>query len=342
VKKGSEEKCRYSRSPWIDIIAKENKVYEDIDALKKENDELMSLVDTLNRDVILAYKRNHHIPEEYEDDEFNFLANSSDPGSLFSTSVDFEFSLAKAEQILHPNYDYHFLKDTLKTPLKNRMKEILKADSALIQPQIYTDVEFARLLTPLKCPENPIYKQCFLDNVVESLPDFDSIDQYLNHFFATTYHRHLPLLSQVMLLDTSRRIFDRQTQRIQIQPDMEQEDYTYLSMILIVLKICSIYKDNDLQDQNNAFLKNAYIAAELGEIKTRASVSTLQASLLITSFRMFSHKVSDIELFFGIDLCRDMAIALGIHKNTEIIYELRDSEERRVLQNIKLLLDGGY
>lgn len=340
IKRGCHGKCQYARSPWIDIIASENKAYEEIDALKQENDNLIASVESLNREVLLMYKRGHTISAESEENH-PLLATDED----WSSFVDSALVPDAEHQFEQPTFikpDYHFLKDSVEIPLRNRLKMILSSDSILIQPQLYSNVKYQRLTTPFRALDDPSDKRYFLDNLTRQLPPFPTVGFHLDNFFTTNYHKHLPLLSRTLLIDSFQRIFSTHSQQIELDPGREAEDFLQLSIILLVLKICSIYKGSGLVDHDNIFLQHSYIASELGGIQTRASIAALQASLLMTSFRMFSHKVPDQELFFSTERCRDMAIALGIHKNTEIIYEMRSNEEREVLRNIKLLLNCGH
>lgn len=343
ITKGSQESCSYSKSPWIDIIVAEKKLYEDIDALKKENDDLVAEVNDLNRTVIMFFKKKHNLENERDAHSQARTANRQ-TGSLEASPSGSSSHTPSATEGL-PRLvikDYHFLKDSIETPLRNRTNQILKLDFTDITAQVYSSVEYPRLMTYFRCPSDPAVKQLFLSNVVSKLPDLRDVEEYLNYYFTTNFHRYLPLLSKPLLLKSFHSLFNIHTRTIELDELKEKDCFVELSIILLVLKIVSLYKRTPLEDPEQDLLRSSYISAELGEIETRASFTVLQATLMITTFRMFSHKVSDLELSYCIAKCRDLAITLGLHKNTEVIYELRDPEERKVLHDIKELLDRGY
>lgn len=365
VKRGSGTDCTYARSPWIDIIAAESKVYQEIDVLKKENDDLMDAVASIKSELILVYKKNHNNITSSDDDilstgNVGFLLDDIDTheisGSLYSSAVrgrSADTPLATnghregsngedGKNFKLTKYEYHFLKDTTEIPLRNRVKRILSTDASLIEMQSYHDVEVPRAPTTLRCGNDGFYKNYYLNQLISVLPPVDVMQFHISYYFKSNYHKHMPVLSEPMLHASFNRLFTTSPGRITLDPTRELEDFVELFIILIVLKISSLYRETTLNDQNNVILRNAYVAFELGEVKIRASITTLQALLLITSFRLFSHKVSDFELFFSTELCRDMAIALGIHKNTEIIYEHKSREEKQVLQAIKVMLNRGW
>lgn len=299
--------CSYATSPWINIIAEENKVYENIDLLKAQNEELMGLVESLNRNVIMTFNRNYNLDDDSQD--------------------------------THDSMDYHFLKDSVEIPLRARVSKFLQDDEMLLdQTQTVLNVPYAKLMTTFKV-HDPSLKNYFLDNLLHILPDVDTMRYHLNYYFLTNFHKQLPFLSPPLLFLWFETLF-QQPGVIHMEPTRECENFIELSIIILALKICSMYSNTVLTDPQNILLRNAYISSEIGEIKTRSSLTTLQLTLLITSIRLFAHKVPDLDLQFNLQSCRDLAIALGIHKNTELIYEPRSEDERKVLQKIKDILSG--
>lgn len=294
IKKGLEDQCSYSTSPWIDIIANENQIYEEIEYLKRENDLLMKNIQLL-KDQTSAIK------------------------------------------IEKPSKDEH--KQLTDILLKDKIKKIRDLDLELIElPKKYTS-PLTPMLT-LKVNNDNKYKTIYLEQLLmKFLPSFDTIEFHLNFFFTTNYFLNFKVVSQKQIFNDFYRIFNKQTNKIEIDPACEIQDYLKLAGILAILKITSVYKSTPFKDPENKLLLYIDAALGFGAVVTRSSVAALQAVILLNSYKLFVNDMNDIDLYFLNQLSQDFAIAIGLHKNVDILYSDKSEEERQILKTMWFCLN---
>lgn len=330
IKKNLQEQCTYSTSPWIQIISSENQIYEEIESLKRENDLLMKNIALLKEQ---CGKLNV---------DSNSLLSSNSAGELSSGSTASPISnsqLTPSSTTSSAQSTAQSKEDTIAKQLSNLL---LKSIVGRIRSQ---DVQLINIppkynspLTPmltLKINNDKNYKSIFLNQLlINYLPNFQMIEYHINYFFKSNFHKNLQIISQSQIMETFHRIFNQHSNKIEIDSKREIQDFLQLAIILTILKITSVYKDTPFNDPENKLILYIDAALGFGELITRSSIPALQAVILLNSYRLFVEDMNEIDLYFLIQLCQDFAIAIGLHKNIDVLYEDKSVEEREMLKTI--------
>lgn len=333
IKKNLQDQCTYSTSPWIQIISSENQIYEEIESLKKENDLLMKNISLLREQCgKLNVEPNSIISQGTSSSTTGDLSGtSSSPNS--NPQMTTPSSTTSAQSNTQPK------EDTITKQLSNLMlRSIVSKIRSLDIQLINIPPKYNSPLTPmltLKINNDKNYKSIFLNQLlINYLPNFQTIEYHINYFFNSNFHKNLQIISQSQLLDAFHRIFNQSLNKIEVDSKHEIQDFLQLAIILTILKITSVYKDTPFNDPENKLILYIDAALGFGELITRSSIPALQAVILLNSYRLFVQDMNEIDLYFLIQLCQDFAIAIGLHKNIDVLYEDKSVEEREMLKTI--------
>lgn len=329
IKKSLQDQCTYSTSPWIQIISSENQIYEEIESLKRENDLLMKNIALLKEQ---CGKLNV---------DSNSLLSTNSAGGLSggSTASPISNPQLTPSSTTSVQSTVQSKEDTIAKQLSNLLlKSIVAKIRSLDIPLITIPPKYNSPLTPmltLKINNDKNYKSIFLNQLLMNyLPTFQIIEYHMNYFFNSNFHKNLQIISQTQILDTFHRMFNQTSNKIEIDSKREIQDYLQLAIILTILKVTSVYKDTPFNDPDNKLILYIDAALGFGELITRSSIPALQAVILLNSYRLFVEDMNEIDLYFLIQLCQDFAIAIGLHKNIDVLYEDKSLEEREMLKTI--------
>lgn len=328
IKKNLQDQCTYSTSPWIQIISSENQIYEEIESLKKENDLLMKNISLL-RDQCGKLNVEPNAAINHAGSTGDLSGTSSSPNSNPPITTPSSTTSAQSQP----------KEDTITKQLSNLMlKSIVSKIRSLDIQLINIPPKYNSPLTPmltLKINNDKNYKSIFLNQLlINYLPNFETIEYHINYFFNSNFHKNLQIISQSQLLETFHRIFNQNLNKIEVDSKREIQDFLQLAIILTILKITSVYKDTPFNDPENKLILYIDAALGFGELITRSSIPALQAVILLNSYRLFVQDMNEIDLYFLIQLCQDFAIAIGLHKNIDVLYEDKSVEEREMLKTI--------
>ncbi|CCH46162.1 Zinc finger transcription factor YRR1 [Wickerhamomyces ciferrii] len=339
IKKNLQDQCTYSTSPWIQIISSENQIYEEIKSLKKENDLLIKNITLLKEQYgkFNGEGNNNNNSGSSTNNGHNSTHDDLSGGSTASPSSNNPLTPSSTTSIQANSQGNK--EDTIAKQLSNLLlKSIVSRIRSLDDSIITIPPKFNSPLTPmltLKINNDKKYKEIFLDQLlINYLPSFEIIEYHINYFFNSNFFKNLQIISQSQILNSFNKMFNKIDKKIQIDPKREIQDFLQLAIILTILKITSVYKDTPFTDPENKLI--LYIDASLGfgELITRSSIPALQAVILVNSYRLFVQDMNEIDLYFLIQLCQDFAIAIGLHKNIDVLYEDKTLEEREMLKTI--------
>ena len=186
-----------------------------------------------------------------------------------------------------------------------------------------------------------------IEQLTDILPGYDEFYVQMNYFFDSIWFDYFPIVNKGMVNQDFHRIAISKQGRLGFKPS-DCQDYSKISLILIVFKFSLLTKENldfnscrilSLQDiflnlidgvqEDNAFLK-------------RASLATLQALLLQRIFKRFNFFDGDGgdcangSLMFS--LSYHMGITLGLHRNIDELYSSKSVEYRSLLKEIRKCL----
>jgi len=333
VKKNLQDRCTYSTSPWIQIISSENQIYEEIESLKKENDLLIKNIELLKEQCGKLNVDSNTLLSPNSTTGTGNVSVSSTASPTSNTQLTPTSTASSAQSLVQSKEDT-IAKQLSSLLLKSIVGKIRSMDNHLINIPPKYNSPLTPMLT-LKINNDKNYKSIFLDQLlINYLPQFQIIEYHINYFFNSNFHKNLQILSKNQILDTFHRIFNQNSNKIEVDSKREIQDFLQLAIILTILKITSVYKDTPFNDAENKLILYIDAALGFGELITRSSIPALQSVILLNSYRLFVEDMNEIDLYFLIQLCQDFAIAIGLHKNIDVLYEDKSVEEREMLKTI--------
>ncbi|KAH3679255.1 hypothetical protein WICMUC_001135 [Wickerhamomyces mucosus] len=185
-----------------------------------------------------------------------------------------------------------------------------------------------------------------LDSLSQYLPSYDIVRGHLNYYTKSFFYEDIPIIDQNILIKDFLQIVsktDDHSNKCKFNITNKTIDYSRIALIIIVLKYVSLTLNLATTDYNydtdaNLLIRYAERLLDYSKFFIKSSIPTLQTLILLHHFKRLSPVDGDggdgSNGLLTFKMAINMAIAMGLHRDIDVIYSTQSKSARIQMKQI--------